>query len=110
MEPATHDDIWSNYLWVRPMLNYKARKYSASSDWPGMARPDPVELRTNLAYAVVMCRLHYYRKNFSIPHEHDISALASIWKRYYNTELGAGTREKFIAIAQDDFAAGERLA
>lgn len=104
MEPATHDDIWSNYLFYRPSLNWKARYFSHRSMWPGTARPKAEDTHWNLAYAVVMCRLHYYRQSFSsqgleTPLPGDFGMMAKIWKTFYNTPAGAGTEAKFMEAA-----------
>lgn len=98
MEPATHDDIWENYLRWRLSLNAKARKYAAESAIPGATRPQATQMVWNLRYATTMCRLHYYRAPFRFDERHadEASYLAGIWKRWYNTDLGAGTVEEFI--------------
>lgn len=99
MEPATHDDIWNNYLRYRPGLNQAARRFSRVAGIPGLPRPEAGEMATNLAYATVMCRLHYYRSpvtpiDMNAP-ERD-AYLAKAWKRFYNTAGGKGTEDQFL--------------
>ena len=99
MEPATHDDIWNNYLRYRPVLNQAARRFSRVAGIPGLPRPEAGEMVTNLAYATVMCRLHYYRSpvtpiDMNSP-ERDAN-LAKAWKRFYNTAGGKGTEAQFL--------------
>ncbi|EGR1219824.1 MULTISPECIES: hypothetical protein [Vibrio] len=88
MEPATHDDIWQNYLAYRAELKEKVSLLVKE----GTAQ----ELITNLAYAVAMCRVHYLRVPKSLPSPGDIPALARYWKTYYNTHKGAGEVSDFI--------------
>ena len=88
MEPATHDDIWQNYLVYRAELKEKVSLLVKE----GTAQ----ELITNLAYAVAMCRVHYLRVPKSLPSPGDIPALARYWKTYYNTHKGAGEVSDFI--------------
>lgn len=90
MEPATHSDLWKNYLAyksdlvdkIKEMVGQDAMKHSA--------------LVYNLKYAIIMCRIHYLRIPAKIPNANNIQALAEYWKKYYNTSLGAGKVEDFI--------------
>jgi len=92
MEPATHNDCWSNYLRFRVEL---AKKVKQTLD-PGQA-PVSSTLRTNDRYAAAMCRVRYIRARPPLPTDPtDIEALASYWKEHYNTPLGAGTPEEFL--------------
>jgi len=88
MEPNTHDDIWLNFLQYREALAGEIRgQYMVN----GVAS----ELVWNLAYATAMCRMHYLRKPGAIPTS--VEGMAAYWKKHYNTELGKGTEEEFIA-------------
>ena len=92
MEPATHEDIWNNFLKYKTSL---AEKVS------GLIAPKPdneTQLKTNLAYATAMCRVHYYRAPTKLPEAEDLDGLAHYWKKYYNTELGAGKPEEFREV------------
>ena len=92
MEPATHEDIWNNFLKYKTSL---AEKVS------GLIAPKPdneTQLKTNLAYATAMCRVHYYRAPTKLPEAEDLDGLAHYWKKYYNTELGAGKPEEFCEV------------
>jgi hypothetical protein len=90
MEPATHDDIWDNYLSYRSSVADGVSSYLA----PNQPRHD--QLIWNLAYATAMCRMHYRRVPASLPAANDVAGLAAYWKAHYNTPLGAGTEEEFI--------------
>jgi len=87
MEPATHADIWRNYLPGRAL----ATKVSDLAIHAGL---DADEMIGNLYYATAMCRVHYLRVPSAIPS--GLRKQAEYWKRHYNTELGAGTVDEYI--------------
>ena len=90
MEPHTHDDIWDNYLAFKKELRREVLAYLAPV-------PEPKDqLMTNLAHATVMARVHYLRVRAALPKHDDLRGLANYWKRYYNTELGAGKPDTFV--------------
>ncbi len=91
MEPATHNDIWDNYLAYREELAAKVISLAA----PNGDRPSSNELIGNLWYAAAMCRIHYMRVPDALPEAGDIPGLAAYWKEFYNTFEGAGTSEEF---------------
>lgn len=94
MEPVTHNDIWINWLPSQPTLrmNLKALAISGTPQ----DHPDPDELIWNLRYAAAMCRAHYRRKPGALPEAGDLAGQAAYWKKWYNTELGAGTEDEYI--------------
>lgn len=47
-------------------------------------------------YAAMMCRIHYRRVSEPLPAAGDLPAQAAYWKKWYNTELGAGTEAEYI--------------
>lgn len=99
MEPATHDDIWLNYLNYKPVLAEKVSRLGSKANmrsFGGIESPKPIELVSNLSYAVAMCRVHYRRVPAALPSADDIEGLARYWKDHYNTHLGKGTVEEFI--------------
>ncbi|MCB9990669.1 MAG: hypothetical protein H6867_04740 [Rhodospirillales bacterium] len=94
MEPATHDDIWSNYL---------SKKLDLLDDLKGLLIRDMDlhdQLHGNLFYAAAMCRIHYLRFREPLPEVGDWRGMAAYWKKYYNTPLGAGTIEGFLQKAR----------
>lgn len=101
-EPATHDDIWLNYLAFRPDLARKVRLLMINSENP-MAE----EMVGNLLYATAMCRIQYYR--FLEPLPGYLRGQAEYWKKYYNTKAGKavdvirpdGTREVFYEAGKE---------
>ena len=72
MEPATHEDIWTNFLSYRPPLK------ELVLDLIGMARqPFSDELITNLRYACIMARIHYLRVAAPLPFYNDLESLGA---------------------------------
>lgn len=90
MEPATHDDIWDNYLAYRKTLADGVSAYLVPD------QPRHEQLIWNLAYATAMCRVHYRRVPAALPAANDVAGLAAYWKAHYNTVRGAGTEGEFI--------------
>lgn len=92
MEPATHDDIWTNYLASKPLLaNLVRRSIETTAAYPEASR-----LAWDLRYAAIMCRIHYLRVPEALPPGTDVPAMAAYWKQHYNTPAGAGTVEEFV--------------
>ena len=89
MEKATHDDIWLNFLNNRTKLGLNVLG--------PYTRPDHTRMAWNLAYACTMCRVHYLRCPDALPLAGDIEAQAAYYKTHYNTTLGKGTVEQYIA-------------
>ena len=56
IEPATHDDLYTNFLNFRPELGSKLIELRAA----GLSLDE--NLATNLMYGAAVCRLCYYRK------------------------------------------------
>lgn len=90
MEAATHDDLWRNFIDRRAPL--QALMVGLLALWP--SRID--QLRSNVAYAAAMCRVHYRRAPQAIPPPDDIAALGRMWKDAYNTSRGKGTVDQFV--------------
>jgi hypothetical protein len=90
MEPDTYNDCWTNFLNFRPAL---AAKVLAVRTAAGAA--SAADLETDHKYAAAMARVRYMRVAAPIPT--DPKQIAAYWKLYYNTPLGAGTVEDFIA-------------
>ena len=64
MEPATHDDIWRNYLEYRPDLACKIRSLLPRHQ---TQIPSANLLQTLPAYSAAMCRIKYLRSPKPIP-------------------------------------------
>ena len=88
MEPETEHDIWNNYLVYHPKIIDTIGKIT------GHYQPGPW-LEWDLAYQIIMARLHYRRVKDPLPEANDIDGVANYWKIHYNTPLGAGTVTQF---------------
>ena len=93
MEPATHNDIWDNFLTYRESIIDCLRYYF----------PHPIEMIHDLQYATAMARVHYFRVKEALPKKSDyanpmqyLPALARYAKKYYNTELGKATVDDYV--------------
>ena len=96
MEPATADDICHRYLATRSDLSLMLAK----ATWPHVSAP-PLYSHLNgqeiarlmvedLRFSTLMCRVRYWMVPQALPDANDIDGLARYWKKWYNTELGAG--------------------
>ncbi len=92
IEPATHDDIWANYLAYRDQLANRVARLAGQ-------RPRHEQLAWNLGYATAIARLVYYRRPEPLPPADDLAGLARYWKAHFNTALGAGAPEDFLTRA-----------
>ena len=100
VEPATHDDLYTNFLNFRPELGSKLMQLRA----PNLSMDE--NLATNLMYGAAVCRLCYYRKPDALPEAGDIEGQASFWKQHYNTIFGKGTVSKYVYKVQQVLKAG----
>ena len=96
MEPATHDDIYSNYLVYKKKLLSKVQSLDLQI-LGGTGVGSAQEMCGNLYYAAAMCRVHYLRVKEPLPAHTDLNGLAKYWKDHYNTFQGAGTAAEAIS-------------
>lgn len=98
MEPATHGDIWDNYLYYKPK-DFKSLIKDLLPVW-AVYSSEPYawsdSMVHSLQYAAAMCRVHYLRKSEPLPYAWDLEGQARYWKEHYNTHLGKGTEEEFL--------------
>jgi hypothetical protein len=92
-EPATHDDLWKNFIMHRPRLNNMLLQLSLSRT---MLIPNVEDLIYSLKYATAVARVHYWRVREGLPAHDDVKGLGGYWKAYYNTYLGRGTVTEFV--------------
>lgn len=92
IEPATHRDLWDNFLTHRRDLSAKLGNLT-SAGWPLDSKE---RLIGNLYYATAVARLIYYRDPQPLPAHDDLPGLAAYWKRVYNTAKGKGTVKEFL--------------
>ena len=97
VEPATHEDLYANYL------NYRPEMMSSLMELRSPALNMNENLATNLMYGAAVCRLCYYRKPDPLPEAGDVEGQGKFWKKHYNTPLGAGTVPKYVFKVQQTF-------
>lgn len=90
MEPATHEDIWRNYLAYRDTMAAKVDAFALI----GIDRA--TQLAGNLYYACAMARIQYFRSPHPVPAVGDLDGQAALYKAAYNTPSGAATPEQYI--------------
>lgn len=91
VEPRTMRDVFDNYLAFRPVLRDQVELLMT-------AEAPEQQLITNLSFATAMARLVYRRSPLPLPAHDDAAAVADVWKRAYNTHLGAGDPAEFAAL------------
>lgn len=109
MEPATHDDIFTNFLAYRPTLR------KAVLSLIGGRTQHATDLVGNLWYSAAMCRIQYLRatevvtvdgrartRSAQLPANEPL-ALAQYWKTHYNTIKGKGTVEQALPHFEETF-------
>jgi hypothetical protein len=96
IEPATHLDVWTNFLRYRQPLGDKVRSLCPPDFLQADGIPEDAALIGCLPYATAIARLVYYRARPPLPAHGNLPALADYWKAHYNTAGGAGTPQKFL--------------
>ena len=93
MEPTTHKDHWiyiGDRKWLRDAFGNL-----------GFTYPEHGEMEWNLKYAILMARVHYYRKPEPLPNKKQDGEdyhiyLASYAKNHYNTVEGKATWKQYL--------------
>lgn len=101
MEPATHDDCWTNFL-----------SFPANAEVAGVISamlaglpPKLDQLMSNLFYATAMARIKYWRAPDPLPGYNDAIGLANYHKNFYNTAGGATVISQSKLLFQDALSA-----
>lgn len=58
--------------------------------------PEPDALTWNIRLAILIARVKYWMVPEPLPYFGDVEGMGRYWKRYYNTEQGAGTIADFV--------------
>lgn len=96
MEPQTHTDIWYNYLNFHHSLRQRLTSNFNVLNIPGEER-----LIYDLRYATALARIYYARISELLPNAKDENAIWEYYKKYYNTSLGAATKDAAIKKYRD---------
>lgn len=91
MEPATHRDLWKNFI------SYKVKLADKLAGLKMAGNTGLDDLKGNIYYQIAMARVHYFRIKAAMPQPKNFPdigtyeyALAEYWKKHYNTYLGKG--------------------
>jgi len=99
VEPKTAFDVFSSYLLYRPEFRMAIVKACNIPEVYGTKLPSEAECRemltTNIAFAICMARLVYYRVPKPLPKLGKSRAQAEYWLKHYNAG-GKGSIEKFL--------------
>lgn len=90
MERPAYIDNWDNYLAYKSELAAQIRTEFSF----GKLSYD--QIRTNLLFAAVMCRVDYKRESRAIPKFNDVEGHARYWKEYWNSMKGKGTVVEYM--------------
>ena len=77
-------DLYNNFLKYHPALLEIVGQHTAD------------DLVNADALAILICRLHYYRYPDTLPAADNIEGIWALYKKRYNTPLGAATHDMFI--------------
>ncbi len=91
MEPATYNDIWHNFILMRPNI-----KLQLIHSFEAGRIPPEDRLVYDLRYATAIARIHYARVQEPLPLANDVVALYLYYKKYYNTEKGKANYNESI--------------
>lgn len=80
-EPATHLDLWANFIPGQPELKDRLRLLCEGLERKGALVAFP-------QYAAAICGVHYRRIRAALPGAGDAQAMAQYHRRYYNTAAG----------------------
>lgn len=93
VEPITERDCWQRFLQRRE--NWWMR-IAIKEEW-GIVGPAPGLMERNDRYCALIARIKYRLCPGALPAPNDIHGQAAYWKKWYNTPLGAGREEQYVA-------------
>jgi len=86
------------YAWIRQKIKDHGLCWNILKQCGFMTLPeDPGCLGWHIRYAIIVARFRYLAIPDPLPHADDLEGLAKTWKLYYNSNLGKGTVDQFIA-------------
>lgn len=89
------------YAWLRLKIKDHGLCWNILRQCAFIALPeDPGCLGWHIRYAIIVARFRYLVIPDPLPLADDLEGLARYWKRFYNSDKGAGTVEQFIANYQ----------
>ena len=92
IEVRSLDDLMVGFVNSREKLKTALLSFVAKSPWPLSA-----QIPGNLYLATAVARLFYYRVKEPLPNALDKESIWGYYKKYWNSYLGATTREDFFS-------------
>lgn len=93
IEPATEQDIWTNFLAFNPQMANQVQAMLS----PGATTP---QLVWNVLYGAAIARIKYWRSPLALPTWDDAAALSQYHKAVYNSALGAADATANVPLFQ----------
>lgn len=87
MEPATYNDIWTNWIAAHQNLRLQFLHHFNAS-----VMPDEHRLIYDIRFATAMTTIHYARVHEAIP-DPNFDTMWDYYKRYYNTSKGKADQD-----------------
>jgi hypothetical protein len=94
IEPETAEDLIKRYIFGDKSAFGRTLRIVSQFEPGHMLRP---RLLGDMTFATVIARLKYWSIPQPLPKAGDVPAMALYWKRWYNTPLGKGREQEFIA-------------
>lgn len=96
IEPVTMRDMYGRFLPALPSLFVKVTDFLQPPD----NNPEE-QLQLNMRFACAIARAKYWSSPIPLAAANDWPGHAAVWKRIYNTHLGAGKPEHFVRRARE---------
>ena len=90
MEARTFQDLWDGYVEQHDSIRKPLLSILHGED------PNEDALETHDQFAAAMCRIYYRRLPSIMPGKGELNSQAAYWKRYYNTNYGAGKAAEYV--------------
>lgn len=91
IEKLAYNQIWDKQINTNIALKSRMKLLLGYD-----SRPPAERMASDLLLATVMCRLYYYAVPKELPAFDDVPAMATFYKKYFNTLLGKATEQEFI--------------
>jgi len=92
VEPATEEDLFTNFLDGREDFLEVIMSFQSEA---GAEDNDLISALGNTFYQAAITRAQYYRFPAALPEANDFEGTWEYYKKYWNTDLGAATKEEF---------------
>jgi hypothetical protein len=93
MEPETYTDIWANYL-----HNQNNLRMILITNFDVSRIPSPERMIYDMRFSTAMARIFYTRFKEPLPKIDDVDNIWWYYKKFWNTDKGAATKEHSIKL------------